>query len=76
MRAVLIDCYLLKVFAGETVVMPEIPCTALDFDGDDGQFLQCLTDSLATLRDKGIVDNDMHDRLFSSMTEAHNAPNF
>ena len=63
------------MFSGETVVMPEIPCSAINFVGDDGEFAQCLAGSLEALRDNGIIDNQMHDRLFSSMTEMYNAPN-
>ena len=54
--------------------MPEIPCSVTNFDGDEGRFMECLADSLAALMQQGIVDAQMHDRLFTSMVDAYNAP--
>ncbi|MDY7092638.1 MAG: CRTAC1 family protein [Acidobacteriota bacterium] len=60
---------LYNVQAGETVVIPEIPCS---FDGafTFRQYLACTVDALDDLEDAGVVDRGLRTRLLMSALRA------
>jgi len=60
---------------GERVSIPEIPCS---YDADwanTGEYVTCVLASLDEIRDAGLVDNQMHVRLFLSALRAYQESN-
>lgn len=61
---------LYKVRRGETVTLPEIPCS---YDTSDpfGQYVACVASALADLQDHGVINGFEKARLFFSATAAY-----
>lgn len=55
-----------QVFAGDTVVVPEIPCNVNDEESVE-EFRSCLGKGLNTLVDGGVLEDQLRDKLFSSL---------
>ena len=63
---------LYDVQAGETVQLPEIPCS---FDGNwknQGQYVKCVVHALNDLRGEGVISQAERDRFFHSAKQAFN----
>lgn len=56
-----------QVFANDSIVIPELPCAVIENNGGMDAFRGCLNDTLSALVERGVLQDQLRDKLFSSM---------
>lgn len=59
-----------QVYASETVLFPEVPCDFKKATENDSAFLECVTANMINLRERGVVTEDIFQRMLVSMAQS------